>query len=66
MLSIGPTTKVFLRPGATDLRLGYEGLSQIARTVLGQDPQSSHVFAFCNRSRTRLKLARQPNTSQRL
>jgi len=28
MLSIGPTTKVFLRPGATDLRLGYEGLTQ--------------------------------------
>jgi len=24
MLSIGATTKVFLRPGATDLRLGYE------------------------------------------
>jgi transposase len=56
MLSIGPTTKVFLRPGATDLRLGYEGLSQLARTDLGQDPQSGHVFAFCNHSRTRLKL----------
>jgi transposase len=56
MLSIGPRTKVFLRPGATDLRLGYEGLSQLARTGLGQDPQSGHVFAFCNHSRTRLKL----------
>jgi hypothetical protein len=30
MLSLGPTTKVFLRPGATDLRLGYEGLTQLS------------------------------------
>jgi transposase len=56
MLSVGPTTKVYLRPGATDLRLGYEGLSQLVRTVLRQEPQSGHVFAFCNHSRTRLKL----------
>lgn len=56
MLSIGPATKVYLQPGGTDLRLGYEGLHQKVRTVLRQDPQSGHVFAFCNQSRTRLKL----------
>ena len=56
MLTIGPTTKVFLRPGATDLRLGFEGLYQLARTGLGQDPLGGHAFAFCNQSRTRLKL----------
>lgn len=56
MLSIGPTTKVFVRPGPTDLRLGYEGLYQLVRTQLNEDPLSGHVFAFCNQSRTRLKL----------
>jgi len=56
MLSIGPTTRVYLRPGPTDLRLGYEGLSQLVRTVLQQEPQSGHAFAFCNHNRTRLKL----------
>lgn len=56
MLSIGPTTKVFVRPGPTDLRLGYEGLYQLVRTKLDQDPLSGHVFAFCNQARTRLKL----------
>ena len=56
MLSIGPATRVYLRAGPTDLRLGYEGLYQIARTGLGQDPLSGNVFAFCNRGRTRLKL----------
>lgn len=56
MLSIGSATKVYLRPGPTDLRQGFEGLYQTVRTVLGQDPLSGNVFAFCNRSRTRLKL----------
>lgn len=57
MLSVGSTTKVYLRPGATDLRLGFEGLYQLARTTLGQDPVATgHVFAFCNQHRTRLKL----------
>jgi hypothetical protein len=56
MLSLGPTTKVFLRPGATDLRLGYEGLTQLARTQLTTELHGGRVFAFCNQSRTRLKL----------
>ena len=56
MLSLGPTTKVYLRPGATDLRLGYEGLAQLARTQLAADPLGGRVFAFCNQHRTRLKL----------
>ena len=56
MLSIGPTTKVYLRPGPTDLRLGYEGLTQLARTQLTTELLGGRVFAFCNQSRTRLKL----------
>ena len=56
MLSPGPNTKDFLRPGATDLRLGYEGLTQWARTPLTPELPGGRVFAFCNQSRTRLKL----------
>jgi transposase len=56
MLSIGAATKVYLRAGPTDLRQGFEGLYQVVRGVMGHDPQSGSVFAFCNRSRTRLKL----------
>lgn len=59
MLSLGAATQVYLRPGATDLRLGYEGLFQLARARVGPEgsPLSGQqVFAFCNRSRTRLKL----------
>ena len=56
MLSIGPTTKAYLRPEPTDLRLGYEGLTQLARTQLTPELLGGRVFAFCNQSRTRLKL----------
>lgn len=56
MLSLGAATKVYLRPGSTDLRLGFEGLYQLVRGVLRQDPLTGNVFAFCNGSRTRLKL----------
>jgi transposase len=57
MLSLSPTTRVYLKPGATDLRGGFERLYQLARTSFGQDPLSANqVFAFCNHRRTRLKL----------
>ena len=36
MLSLGATTQIYLRPGPTDLRLGYEGLSQLAPQRFGQ------------------------------
>ena len=57
MLSLGPTTEVYLKPGATDLRGGFERLYQLARTSFGRDPlEGSLVFVFCNHRRTRLKL----------
>ncbi|HEY4301690.1 MAG TPA: IS66 family insertion sequence element accessory protein TnpB [Candidatus Didemnitutus sp.] len=57
MLSLSATTQVYMRPGATDLRLGFEALYQLARTSFGQDPLAGdRVFAFCNQRRTRLKL----------
>ncbi len=57
MLSLSATTRVYLKPGATDLRGGFERLYQLARTSFGQDPLSGgQVFAFCNKRHTRLKL----------
>lgn len=56
MLSLSPSTRVYLRVGATDLRGGFERLYQLARTSFGQDPRGGQVFAFCNGRRTRVKL----------
>jgi transposase len=38
------------------MRKSFDGLSGAVRDVLGEDPLSGHVFAFCNRRRTILKL----------
>jgi transposase len=50
------STRVFLRSGATDLRLGFDGLSALVHTQLSQDLLSGNLFVFCNRSKTRIKV----------
>lgn len=56
MIAPGPATRVFLALGATDMRKGYDGLYALVASQLGEDPLSGHLFVFCNRSRTRLKV----------
>lgn len=55
MITAGPATRVHLLAGATDMRLGFEGLFALARGLLESDPLSGHLFGFCNRSRNRVK-----------
>jgi transposase len=56
MLNSSPATKVHLRLGVTDMRMGFEGLCALAAGPMELDPMSGHVFVFCNKSRTRVKL----------
>jgi transposase len=49
-------TRVFIRCGATDGRLGYEGLKGIVANAIREDPMCGHLFVFCNAARNRLKL----------
>jgi transposase len=39
-----------------DLRRSFDGLALVARTLLGEDPQSGAIFAFANKRMNRLKL----------
>jgi transposase len=55
MLNLTGATRIFLRAGATGLRLGFAGLHALVETQLHQDVLSGHVFVFCNRDRTRIK-----------
>ena len=48
-------TKIFLRPGSTDLRKAVNGLSVIVQEDIKQDPFSGSVYLFCNRERKLLK-----------
>jgi transposase len=56
MIPVGPATRVFLAVGPTDLRKGFEGLSDLVRHHLKEDPLSGHLFVFSNRGNTRVKL----------
>ena len=47
--------RIFLIAGATDMRKSFNGLSGIARELLGATPSSRDLFLYCNRSRNRLK-----------
>ncbi len=48
--------RVFVKPGATDMRKSINGLSVLAQDTMGQDPFSGALFVFCNRRRNILKV----------
>jgi len=56
VLSLAPTTRVFVARGATDMRRSFDRLAAEAETMLRQDPFSGHVFCFFSRRRDRVKL----------
>ena len=56
MFGFGPATRIYLAPGATDMRKGFEGLYGLVRDRLQCEPLSGHAFLFANARRNRLKL----------
>lgn len=56
MISLPSTTRVYLAPGNTDMRKEINGLSILVESTLELDPFSGHLFAFCNRRRTVMKI----------
>lgn len=56
MLIGHPRQKVFLAVGATDMRKAVDGLSAIVQIDFELSPFDSHLFAFCNRQRNKVKI----------
>lgn len=56
MMHLPPDTKVYLALGATDMRKAINGLSIIVSEQMRLDIFSGHLFVFCNRKRTILKI----------
>lgn len=56
MLSLPPTVKIFLYSAPADMRRGFDGLAQLTREIIGQDPLSGHLFVFRNRRGDRVKI----------
>jgi len=48
--------KILLCCGATDMRKSINGLSSIVCENFKLDPRDKIIFAFCNKSRNRIKL----------
>jgi transposase len=56
MMQLPSHTRVFLALGGTDLRKAINGLSLLVEGTLELDPFSGHLFVFCNRGRTIIKV----------
>jgi len=56
MIHPGPAGRVYLVSGVTDMRKGFGGLYAIVEHQLKSDPLSGHLFVFCNRTQTRIKV----------
>jgi transposase len=56
MFGLGAATRIYLAPGATDMRKGFDGLYGLVRDKLLCDPLSGHVFLFSNAQKNRLKI----------
>ena len=57
MLTLPPSTRVFVATKPADMRRSFDGLLAMVRDFLGhEDPLSGHLFAFRNKSGDRLKV----------
>jgi transposase len=56
MIFSGQDIKVHLAMGHTDMRKAINGLAILVEQHLEKDPFSGHLFAFCNRTKTIVKI----------
>lgn len=49
-------TRIWMASEATDMRCGFDRLAERVRTVMGENPQSGHLFVFRSRGGDRLKI----------
>jgi transposase len=56
MLTLPPSTRVFVATKPADMRRSFDGLMAQVRDFLGGDPFSGHLFVFRNRGGDRLKI----------
>ena len=56
MLALPTGVRVYLALGSTDMRKAANGLSLVVESQLGKNALSGHLFVFCNRRRTIIKV----------
>ena len=56
MLSLPATLRIFLAVEPADMRKGFDGLAQLTRERIAEDPLLGHLFVFRNKRRDRIKI----------
>jgi transposase len=56
VLSFPPAVRIWLSAQPTDLRRSFDGLAELVRQHLHNDPLSGHVFVFRNKRSDRVKI----------
>jgi transposase len=56
VLTLSPAVRIYVALGPTNLRQSFNGLSLAAAQIIGEEPTSGHLFFFCNRRRTQLRI----------
>lgn len=56
MLTVSPTTQIFVYLPPMDMRKGFDGLSGVVRSELQSDPTDGRLYLFINKRRDRMKL----------
>jgi len=56
VLGLGAATRIYVATGATDMRLGFDGLYALVVGQLQQDPRTGHLFLFANKRRDRMRI----------
>lgn len=58
MLTLPPSTRVFVATRPADMRRSFDGLLALVREFLGEqdDPLAGHLFVFRNKSGDRIKI----------
>jgi transposase len=56
VLSLPPSTRIYLATSRVDGRKGIDGLSALIRAQFSQDPLSGHLFVFFSRRADRVRV----------
>jgi len=56
MFALPSSVRIYVASEPTDLRLGFDGLSALTRSVIGANPMSGHLFVLINRRKDRIKI----------
>lgn len=56
MITIPPGLRVYVSTAPLDMRKSFDGMAGMVKSHLKQDPQTGHIFVFCNKRGDRIKL----------